>query len=176
MSNDPAAPREEPLDEWQSAVPRFFETVCSVIAGLTLSIALISMAAQVVARYLIGSSLIWSEELSRYALIWSAMVGSAVAYQRGAHIGVAVFVDLLPAALHGIADRLIHLIVITFAAFLFWQGSLLTFRNFERHQLTPALQIPIAWIYLAIPVGALLIALAALIAMWREFPLNQQRG
>src|ERR1035437_10938826 len=98
MSNDPAAPREEPLDEWQSAVPRFFETVCSVIAGLTLSIALISMAAQVVARYLIGSSLIWSEELSRYALIWSAMVGSAVAYQRGAHIAVTVLVDLLPAA------------------------------------------------------------------------------
>lgn len=149
------------------SMPLLLETGCGVVAGATLTIALASMAAQVVFRYLIGSSLVWSEEVARYALIWSAMIGSAAVYQRGGHMGVTVAVDLLPPPVAGLAYRLIHLIVIAFAGLVTWHGALLTMRNFERDQLSPALQIPIAWAYLAVPVGGLLIALAAVTCLWR---------
>lgn len=157
-------------------LPPLLETGCGVVAGATLTIALTSMAAQVVFRYVIGSSLVWSEEVARYALIWSAMFGSAAAYQRGRHVGVTVFTDLLPSFAAKLFYRLIHLIVVAFAGLVAWHGALLTMRNFERDQLSPALQIPIAWAYLAIPVGGLLIAVAALTGLWRGLAPSRHDG
>jgi TRAP-type C4-dicarboxylate transport system permease small subunit len=159
-----------------SPLPLLLETGCGVVAGATLTIALVSMAAQVVFRYLIGSSLVWSEEVARYALIWSAMFGSAAAYQRGGHMALTVAVDLLPPPVAGLAYRLIHLIVIVFAGLVTWHGALLTMRNFERDQLSPALQIPIAWAYLAIPVGGILIAFAAALGLWRGLAPSRHDG
>lgn len=173
MKTESAASRSQSPDPRSNAVS-LIETGCGLLAGATLSIALASMAAQIVFRYGVGSSLIWSEEVARYALIWSAMLGSAAAYPRGDHIGVTVLIDLLPPPLLGLAYRLVHLIVIGFAVLVTWEGALLTLRNFERDQLSPALQIPIAWAYLAIPTGALLIALAAALALWRGLPPARQ--
>lgn len=136
------------------------------LAAATLSLALGAMSAQVFFRYFLGDSIIWAEELARYALLWSAMIGAAVAYRQGAHVAVGALWNLLPGVVAQLVWRLIHLIVIAFAAVMVWQGWLLSLRNFVRHQLSPALQIEIAWIYLAIPFGGLLIALAAAEAFW----------
>ena len=156
-----------------SRIGSLLERGCALIAGATLAAALASMAGQVVFRYAIGSSLVWSEEFARYALIWSAMFGAAAGYQRGAHAAVTVLTDQLPGRLGTTAHRFSHLVVVAFTAFVAWQGALLTGRNFARDQLSPALQIPIAWVYLAIPVGALLIGVAALLATWRGLPPSQ---
>ncbi|MEX0827849.1 MAG: TRAP transporter small permease subunit, partial [Haliea sp.] len=72
------------------------EQACLVLAGLLLFVALCSISAGIFFRYVIGDSLSWAEELARYALIWSALVGSAVAYRRGAHIAMTMAIDLLP--------------------------------------------------------------------------------
>lgn len=157
-------------------VPLILETGCGAVAGAALTVALVSMAAQVVFRYLIGSSLVWSEEVARYALIWSTMIGAAAAYQRGGHMAMTAAVDRLPPAAATFAYRVIHLIVIAFAGLVAWQGLFLTLRNFDRNQLSPALQVPIAWAYLAIPVGALLIALAAVHGLWRGLAPSRQEG
>lgn len=159
-----------------SGMPLLLQRGCEVVAGATLTLALAAMAAQVVFRYAIGSSLVWSEEVARYALIWSAMIGSAAAYLRASHVAVTVLVDQLPARLAGLARGTIHTVVLAFAGLLAWHGALLTYRNFERDQLSPALQVPIAWTYLAIPVGALLIGVAALLGVWREVSRGRAEG
>jgi TRAP-type C4-dicarboxylate transport system permease small subunit len=152
----------------------WLETACSTLAALALSAALASMSAQIVARYVVGSSLFWSEEVARYSLIWSVMIGSAVAYRKGMHAGVTILVESLPRPLSMLVYGIAHAVVLCFSLLLTWQGVMLTLRNFERNQLTPALQIPIAWIYLAIPVGALLIAGAALIGLLQRAPTTRQ--
>lgn len=140
--------------------------VGTFLAAATLSLALGAMSAQVFFRYFIGDSIIWAEELARYALLWSTMTGAAVAYRQGAHVAVGALWDLIPAAAVRHVWRLIHLIVIAFAAVMMWQGWFLSLRNFDRHQLSPALQIEIAWLYLAIPFGGSLIAAVAAEALW----------
>jgi TRAP-type C4-dicarboxylate transport system permease small subunit len=144
-----------------------FDRGCQAVTAIALVIALISMAAQIISRYVIGSSLVWSEELARYALIWSAMVGSAVAYREGNHIGITLLVDLCPEVIRKLVFRLVHAMVLLFAGIVAWHGWFLALRNFERHQLSAALQIDIAWAYMAIPVGAGLIMMAAVGALWK---------
>lgn len=140
--------------------------VGAFVAAATLAVALAAMSAQVFFRYFVGDSIIWAEELARYALLWSAMIGAAVAYREGGHVAIGALWKLLPAGLVRPLWRLLHAIVIAFAGVIIWQGWFLSLRNFARHQLSPALQIEIAWIYLAVPIGGLLIALAAVEALW----------
>jgi TRAP-type C4-dicarboxylate transport system permease small subunit len=151
-----------------SAILTFlFDRVATLVTALTLTLALVVMAAQVVFRYAFNDSLYWAEEVARYALIWSSMIGAAVAYRHGSHVAVTDLVKRLPSSIQRQTLRVVHALVFAFGAFLLWQGWALTMRNFARHQLSTSLEIEIAWIYLSIPLGGALLMLAALEAFAR---------
>lgn len=151
----------------QRALDFLFETVATAIAGATLALALGVMAAQVFFRYVVGDSLVWSEEVARYSLIWSSMVGAAVAYRHGSHVAVTDLVARLPGGVQSGVVRATHMAVLAFAVLLTWQSWALTMRTFTRKEVTVALQMDIAWIHLAFPVGGALLALVALEGIWR---------
>lgn len=138
-----------------------FDRVATLVTALALTLALVVMAAQVIFRYLFNDSLYWAEEVARYALVWSSMIGAAVAYRHGGHVSVTDVVKRLPSGLQRQTMRAVHALVFAFGAFLLWQGWALTMRNFARHQLSTSLEIEIAWIYLSIPLGGALLMLAA---------------
>lgn len=146
------------------------EKIGTFVAAATLTVALVVMAAQVVARYFLSDSLIWSEEVARYALVWSSMIGAAVAYRQGAHVAVTDFVVRLPLPLQALTVRAVHLLILGFSSVLAWQSWTLTLRSFARHEVTAALQVDIAWVQLALAVGGALIAIVALEAIWRGPP------
>jgi TRAP-type C4-dicarboxylate transport system permease small subunit len=54
-----------------------------VLAGMCMALIVVIMIAQVFARYVLGDSLIWAEELCRYLLIWQTFLVLGLAYQRG---------------------------------------------------------------------------------------------
>lgn len=143
-------------------VPSLLERAAAAVASAALGLALAVMVAQIVCRFGLNSSLAWSEELARYALVWSAMVGAAVAYRRGEHIAVTTLAERLSPRTLGFLSGTVHVIVGAFSLFLLYQSAMLTMRTFARHQTSVALQLELGWIYLAVPVGAALMALAAL--------------
>lgn len=149
----------------EAALDFLFKRLAVFLAAASLATALAVMGGQVVFRYLFNDSLIWAEEAARYALIWSSMIGAAVAYRQGAHVAITDLVKRLPAGLQGALARLVHLLVLGFSGLLVWHGWALALRNFARHQLSTALQVDIAWIQLAIPVGGVLMMVAALEAV-----------
>lgn len=151
----------------KAVLDALFERFAVFVAAATLTVALVAMAAQIVCRYVLGDSLVWSEEVACYALVWSSMVGAAVAYRQGGHVAITNLVERLPPSLQGIVARLVHLLVLGFALLIVWNGWQLSMRNFARHQLSAALQIEIAWIYLAIPAAGVLMAIAAIDAIVR---------
>src|SRR6056297_1946911 len=135
------------------------ESAGAIGAGATLGAALATILAQIVARFAFNSSLVWSEELARYLLVWSVMIGTAVAYRRAEHIAVVVLAERLGPNLRTALSRLVNSIVGGFSLVLFYQSALLTMRTFERNQLSTAMQLEMGWAYLAIPVGAFLLVL-----------------
>lgn len=144
------------------------------LAVAALGIALGVVWLQVFSRYVLNDSLVWAEELTRFALAWSTMVGAAAAYRLGEHIGVTMLLERLRGRWRLLVIRAVHLAVLAFALIVTWEGWLFTLRNFARGQLTAAMQVPIAWAHLAIPVGAALIAVAAAEALWRGAPPTKE--
>lgn len=125
------------------------ETVASALFLLTVGLALI----QVFFRYVLNDSLSWPDELSRFALTWMVFLGTAMVTRRERQIAI----DLLTRSL-GPRGRVVHaflvrIVMAAVAAFLLHWGSQLVARS---SYVTPALQWPSAWLYLAVPTGAAL--------------------
>ncbi len=138
---------------------------CLGAAVAAVAVALFVVAAQVIFRYGFNDSLIWAEEFARFALIWSAFLGAPVAYRRGKHVGVTLLVENLPGSSARLLIILSHILAMGFGAILAWEGWFLTLRVFARGEIANAMQVPIAWGYLAVPMGGLFLGLAAAAAL-----------
>jgi TRAP-type transport system small permease protein len=102
------------------------------------------------------TALSWTEEITCFLLFYASLVGAAVAFKRGSHIAVTFIVQRLPRAGQKALAIGIHLLGIVFFAVIVIHGTLLM--GTESHQLSPGMQIPMAWVYVAFPaVGAVII-------------------
>ena len=127
----------------------------------------LAVIAQVVFRYVVQQPLPWSEELARYLMIWVACLAGAEAYHLKNHVGIDFVAGLLPAAPRRWVSRAAHLAVFILMTVIIYQGFRLCW--LLQDQESPALEIPMSWPYLAVPVGAVLIAVYALIFLFQGF-------
>ena len=125
-----------------------------VVAAVVLLYAAI-ICAQVFYRFVLNSSLVWSEELVRYGLLWGVMLGAALASDRGAHIALDPLRESVSPNTYRVLAWLSGLVVLAFCAVCFWYGWDYVYRI--RFMSSPASQIPMIYVYSAIPVGAALI-------------------
>jgi C4-dicarboxylate transporter DctQ subunit len=136
------------------------------VTVLLLALYFVLIVLQVFFRYVLNRSLFWSEELVRFALVWSVMLGSAVVAYRGEHIRIDTLEGLLSPRLGRAMAVLAH--VLTFAFCLILAGTGIQFTVRTLTQRSSVLEVPIWVVYAAIPAGALLEALAMLLAPRRE--------
>lgn len=142
--------------------------------GLTAFLEYLSMAciavmtllviAQVVLRYVFNDPLDWSEEMARIVFIYLAFIGIGAAYGRRRHMSIDALVILLPPSM----KRAVEFAVVGIASAFLVAVIMLTARSMVELQrmdvTTPALDYPMAFVYLVIPLG-----LSALIAqMWMD--------
>lgn len=138
--------------------------------ALRLSIGFLVIAAslalfQVVTRFVFSSPSTWSEVITRSAMIWSVFLGVAVAFRHGAMISVEIIQQVLPPRLGLGLFLLANALSVVFFAFLFWQGWSMTERVMRQN--LAALDISIAWVYAALPIGSVFIIIAAVACMIR---------
>lgn len=127
----------------------------SVIA-ISLVMILVTFA-QVVSRYVIAAPLPWSEELARYCFVWIVFLGGAIGLSRGIHLGVDIFVNMMPAAVRRRLDVLTSALIAIFAGTVIYASYPVI--NMNMFQRSPALGVQMTWIYIAIPISMALIFL-----------------
>lgn len=114
-------------------------------------------------RYVLKAPLPWAEELARYLMIWGASLGASIAYREGSHIAVTLLADKArgPGAMAIL--WLSQVVVLLFMSVVTFQGFLLVTKLVG--QTSPAMEIPMAWPYLAIPVGCFFILFEGLVML-----------
>jgi len=127
-------------------------TNIAVIASVTLVVPLILV--QVVLRYVFARPLFWVEELSRYLILWMVFLSMWRGLKTGAFPGIELGVSQLPAKGRKICAGVQQALVLAFSIVLVREGWNLLSLAKLRNQLSPALRMPMAWVYLCIPVGA----------------------
>ena len=125
---------------------------------------------QVVLRYVFNNAPSWSEELVRFLFIWCSFVGAAIGIKEHIHIGVDVFVNLLPRRLTHLVAVFVNVGIIIFSVYMIFYGWEVTIMT--HGQPSPAMGIPMSWIYISIPVmGFMLLIYCSIeiIKEWKKF-------
>jgi TRAP-type C4-dicarboxylate transport system permease small subunit len=128
---------------------------------------------QIAGRFLFSYSIFWSDELTRFLLVWVAFLGMSAGMRRGAHPGIDSLVRVLPPS----AGRLIVSLAIgcslLFFAVMLGYGSLLALRTWM--QRSPSLGLRMGIPYLAVPASGALMLLHG-IAVWLRAEGSSARG
>ncbi|WP_238891472.1 TRAP transporter small permease [Achromobacter insuavis] len=140
-------------------------------AGLFLLGMIIAISVSVFARLLytytgIPLSAPWAEELARYLMVGSVFIGGAVAAYHLRLIGVDVFVGLVPERLARWLRLLSHLLTLALAVLLVWKSVRLIELGLK--QWSPAMEMPMAYVYALMAIGCLLMCANTLTNAARE--------
>jgi len=114
----------------------------------------IAVFIQIIFRYILHQPIYWSEEFPRFILIWLTFLGSAIAMKNNSHLSVSLLTNRLDVQKRILIQFFANLLSLLFLLILVWGGikiSILTMPN-----RSAALQMPTGLVYLAVPVGGVL--------------------
>ncbi|MGO4887502.1 TRAP transporter small permease [Anaerobacillus sp. MEB173] len=141
---------------WTKGI-KFINRIVENISALFLATMVILIFIQVISRQFIGSSFAWTEEVSRYLMIWVTFLGASVAFQYGAHIGIEYFKEKSPVFIQRAFEILTLIACTVFFYFMITKG--IDIMNRQMGQTSAALKIPMGYIYLVIPISGVLMFL-----------------
>jgi len=146
--------------------------ICSTVAVILFTVMLIAVLAQVAGRYFFNFSIAQAAEIATYSQIWMVLLGGGVALARGQHVAIEAIPAALPLPLARLALIAIAVISGTFL-FILAKGSL-PLLKMGMMQTSPAMRMPMVYIYACLPVGAgymILELLLSVIRRWNDpFP------
>ena len=129
------------------------------------------IVAQVVMRYGFGVTPFFTEEVARYALVWSVLAGAAVSVRIDGHIRVTFVPELLRPGWRWGWMRVLDLV--TFALLLILTWAAVRTVEFAGGQTSDGLQVPLRYPYAALPVAfglGLLFIVVRLARSWSGRP------
>jgi TRAP-type C4-dicarboxylate transport system permease small subunit len=127
----------------QRAVSVLDRTVAA-LACVTL-IALLSCVTLGVVTRALDDPLIWTDEMSRFLMVWLAVFGWILASRRRSHVRIRFFQDLLPRPARKAAEMVIQFALLIFGIGVAGFSVGLTLRNFDLEATT--MPISFAWMY-----------------------------
>lgn len=130
------------------------DVIAYTIVVVATTVMVVVTGLQVVFRFIVAHPLYWSEEVSRYAFVWTVFVGSAITVKGRAHIAVDYLVGFFPQRVRTVLQYVVPGIVAIFLVTVISQSFRVVRVNMR--QTSPAIGIPMGYIYLAIPVGCAL--------------------
>lgn len=101
----------------------------------------------------------WVEEAVRLMSLFLVFFGLGLALEQGRQVGVYSWRDRIAKRLGLPIRKFIDAVAIVFCVYLAWLGYGMTVFVYSTGQISPTLNMPIYWIYLAPTIGFLLLAL-----------------
>ena len=135
---------------------RLVNGVLGTLTVLVFTILVICVVWQVVSRFILGAPSTTTDEIARFLFMWVAFVGAAYTLGQNRHLAI----DIVSLSLRGKALRNVRVMVIMIiAAFcgivMVYGGWELMVKTLASGQMTPALRLPMGYVYGAIPFSGL---------------------
>lgn len=121
-----------------------------------LSVMVVVISAQIMMRFILGSSIGWSEELARYCFIWLVFIGISYGVKKQRHISIDAIYRLLKGKQRVILQMIVNMLFLTFAVILLIYGGKISIQIYQWGQISPALQLNMGLVYMSAPVSMLL--------------------
>ena len=153
------------------------DRICGALIVALLAGMVLVTGAQILARVLCDyiswlRPLSWSEELTRYMLIWATFLGASCVYWHGGNIAITAVQGLFPEKGQKTLKTLVHLVCLVLFVVLTVYG----FRYTQKLGKNAAsLPIKMRWVFVCVPISTCIMAWHALV-MTLENAVHFKRG
>ena len=138
-----------PVGYWRRFT-QFYHRLLSAIVVTSLAILIVPVSMQIFSRFTkLIPHYIWTEEMARFLLVWTIMIGAMIGVREGSHLVVDVWPRLsrrADAALRLIASTAILVLALVFV----WAG--IEFTQFAWWRISELAELPLWMIHIAWPV------------------------
>jgi len=136
----------------------------AVVTTVTMSAMVVL---QVVFRYIIQSSLSFSEELARYMFVWATFTGTAIAYAKRSHVSIEIIVARMAKPIKKVFIVITNVISSVFFILIIVYGIQMILRTVD--QTSPALGLRMCYVYAAVPLSGIAMLLNCVRNGYEEF-------
>ena len=144
-------------------IDKIIEVMCTAIMGYMV----LAVCWQVITRFVLKNPSTVTEEILRYLLVWTTMVGGAYAYGRRKHLSINMLAKKLPPRAQKLLDICVQAVVIAFCVVVMIVGDLRLVET-TFNQISSALHLPMPYVYASILVGGVLIIFYAIIFIFED--------
>lgn len=123
-------------------------------------------------RYVLNSSLGWTEEIARYLLIGVAFIGCVMATRKDSHIAVEVFYRWMPRPMRKVLQYTVDAVCSVFYAYMAWITVKLAQRT---NGFMVSIDIPKALVYWIVAVCFMAMTVYALLTLKRHVTTGTSR-
>ena len=135
------------------------DKVCGAISVLMIAAMVILTAAQIVCRTWF-TALSWSDEVTRYLLVWSTFLGATCVYRHGGNISITFIQEAFPAKISKVLRIAVHAVCFALFAVLLYYGWKYV-GNLNRT--ATSIPLKMSQIYLCMPISMLILMIHALV-------------
>ncbi|MBU9711639.1 TRAP transporter small permease [Evansella tamaricis] len=137
-------------------IKQSLDKVLGIFCVALLGFLVILVTWQVFTRFVLNNPSVISEELAKIVFVWLVLFGSAYVFGERGHMAIEFLKDKLPLKIKTMVEIFIEVVIFGFAGFvLVWGGIIAT--NLTMTQQSAALQVPIGYLYSALPISGVLI-------------------
>ncbi len=132
--------------------------VLEVSLVILMSVLVLDVLWQVFSRYLLSSPSSLTDELAGFLLIWVGVLGAAYVAGRKEHLAIDILIQRSPPARQRFLLYLIHSLIFLFAlSVMVTGGFILVYSRFVLQVKSAALQLPLGFVYIVLPISGLFI-------------------
>lgn len=134
------------------------DKVIATMLVILMALMVMNVTWQVTSRYIFQNPSSFTDELSRYMLIWVGMLGAAYVAGKNEHLAIDIILTSLKEKTQKKVLILVNVLVMVFAlTVMVIGGTNLVYITFILAQKSAALQIPLAYVYCMIPFSGFLV-------------------
>ncbi len=142
------------MDKFQHKLNRVLELTLILL----MSVLVLDVLWQVFSRYLLSSPSSFTDELAGFLLIWVGVLGAAYVAGRKEHLAIDILIQKSPPARQRLLQYIIHTLIFLFAlSVMVTGGVILMYTRFVLQVKSAALQLPLGYVYIVLPISGLII-------------------
>lgn len=140
-----------------STIKQYIDSALKWLVITIMAVITLNVLWQVFSRFILASPSSYTEELARYLLVWLGIMGASYVAGQKMHLAI----DLLTVNLNhkgkALLDIIIQICIFTFSLFVMViGGTRLVMITLTLNQISAALQVPLGYVYIVLPVSGLI--------------------
>lgn len=158
------------------SIDDFFGKIAKYLTGLSILVMMSVVFLTVIFRYALHNPLHWGDELARYLLIAVTFIGGYAALREGMLAKIDLLLIVVPERINKFLYIIVCLSIFLFSVLLTYYGTKLVFTPSILMQHSPALWLPMVYMYSLIPLASFFMSWHSFVEICRFFVKEGERA